>query len=68
MENSYWGIAVDLSLVFRAKCDRAAEANAAGPLTGKWADSGMKSVRSLWQDKRGGSALKKRARASVFKP
>ena len=25
MENPYWGIAVDLSLVFRAKCDRGAE-------------------------------------------
>ncbi|CDJ75561.1 Hypothetical protein SMB2099_0947 [Serratia marcescens SMB2099] len=34
MENPYWGIAVDLSLVFRAKCDRGAEENAAGPLSG----------------------------------
>jgi hypothetical protein len=25
MENPYWRIAVDLSLVFRAKCDRGAE-------------------------------------------
>ena len=26
MGNPYWGIVVDLSLVFRAKCDRGAEA------------------------------------------
>ncbi|WP_392588063.1 hypothetical protein AB3M75_05425 [Serratia ureilytica] len=52
MENPYWGIAVDLSLVFREKCDRGAEQTAAGTLTGKWADNTMESVRSVWRDKR----------------